>query len=114
MNTPIAAFTLKELVEKLRPARFPGMSGAMAAIVGFILGAHFSEPSISEIAVTSDGFVLARCEGEPTASRFIGSYSDLLRNWQRLLARAELSQRELIEAQALFAAKIGFLGRVTA
>jgi hypothetical protein len=113
MNTtqqPISAYTLKALVQKLRPSRFPGMSGVMAAIVGFVLGARFCDPSIAEIAVTSDGRVLARAEGEHGANRFIGNYVDLLRNWLSLVAAAGLSQREFIEAQSLFAAKIGFFG----
>jgi hypothetical protein len=36
------------------------MSGRMAAIVGYILDAAFSEPRISELVVSSDGYVLAR------------------------------------------------------
>jgi hypothetical protein len=113
MNTPqqpISAYTLKALVHKLRPSRFPGMSGAMAAMVGYVLGARFAEPSITQIAVTSDRVVLARAAGEPSAKRFIGNYNDLLRNWLRLVADAGLSQREFMEAQCLFASKVGFFG----
>ena len=83
----------------------------MAGIVGFIVQAQFTDPEIAEIAVTSDGFVLVRADGEVSANHFIGSYPDLLRNWLRLITAAELSTRELIEAQAAFAAKIGFFGR---
>ncbi len=54
---PISAYSLKSLVEKLRPGRFPGMSAEMAALVGYVLGARFAEPSIKEIAITSDGSV---------------------------------------------------------
>jgi hypothetical protein len=86
------------------------MSAVMAAMVGFILGAHFVDPAISEITVTSDGSVLARADGEAAANRFIGRYADLLRNWLSLVASAGLSQREFIEAQCLFACKVGFLG----
>ena len=53
----------------------------------------------------------SRADGEVSANHFIGRYPDLLRNWLRLIAAAELTTRELIEAQAAFAAKIGFLGR---
>lgn len=55
--------------------------------------------------MTSDGFVLARTEGEVSAKRFIGSYPDLLQNWLRLVGTAGLSKREFIEARASFAAK---------
>jgi len=52
------------LIDKLRPDRFTAMSGRMAAIVGYILGERFADPAISELVVTSDGFVLAQAEGE--------------------------------------------------
>ena len=52
-----------QLVTKLRPDRFPGASGKMVAVVAFILGEHWTDPAISELVVTSDGFVLAQQEG---------------------------------------------------
>jgi len=84
------------LVQKLDPTRFPQMSGVMAAIVGFVVGATFIEPTIAEINVTSDGFVLARPEGDVVAPHFLGRYADLLRNWLCLLATAGLTTTELI------------------
>ena len=55
-----------KLVEKLNPARYPYMSGKMAAIVGCILGESFTEPEIAELVVTSDGYLLALVEqGHP-------------------------------------------------
>lgn len=35
----------------------------MAAIVGYILDERFSDPAITELVVTTDGFVLAQTEG---------------------------------------------------
>lgn len=102
------------LTQKLHPNRFPGMSTAMAAIVGFVIGERFTQPAIAEIVVTSDGLVLARTDGEASETHFIGTYADVLRNWLRLIAVAGLSASELTEAQALFAAKIGFFGREAA
>jgi hypothetical protein len=102
------------LTQKLHPNRFSGMSTAMAAIVGFIIGERFTQPSIAEIVVTSDGLVLARTDGEASETHLIGSYADVLQNWLRLIAVAGLSASELTEAQASFAAKIGFFGRETA
>lgn len=52
------------LAEKLHPDRFTEMSPRMAAVVGYILQERFTEPAIAELVVTSDGFVLARMEGE--------------------------------------------------
>ena len=40
----------------------------MAAIVGYILDERFSEPAISELVVTSDGFVLTQAEDEVGAN----------------------------------------------
>ena len=59
------------LVQKLHPIRSK-MSGVMAVVVGFVLGTTFIEPAIAEIAVTSDGFVLARPEGGEGAPHFWG------------------------------------------
>ena len=86
------------LAQKLHPNRFPGMSGLMAAIVGFVLDRRFSKTAITEIIVTSDGFLLARAEGEVGAHHFIGSHADLTRNWLALLAAAGLTTHEWIEA----------------
>ena len=72
------------------------------------------EPPIAEIVVTSDGFLLARTAGESSANVFIGRYLDLVRNWLGLLAAACLTKDETVEAQLLFAAKIGYFGPTTA
>ena len=106
---------LKErLTQKLHPVRFPRMSGTMAAILGFLLDNQFTDPSIAEIVVTFDGFLLARAPGEVGANRFLGTYADLIRNWQALLACAGLSNTEAVEAESLFAERIGYFGRTTA
>ena len=52
----------------------------MAAIVGYILNERFADPAISELVVTSDGFVLAQTEGEVDAHDMIGEEADLNRN----------------------------------
>jgi hypothetical protein len=56
------------LIDKLRPDRFSAMSGKMAAIVGYILNEPFSDPAISELVVTSDGFVLRARSARTTSS----------------------------------------------
>ena len=85
------------LVEKLRPDRFTAMSGKMAAIVGYILDERFSDPAISELVVTSDGFVLAQTEGEVGANDMIGEEADLNRNLFTLIEAAGLSEEEVRE-----------------
>ncbi len=102
------------LIQKLDPIRFPKMPGVMAAIVGYVLSTTFIEPAIAELAVTSDGFVLAQPEGHAGAPHYLGRYADLLRNWSRLLAAAGLTLAERIEAECLFASRIGYFGPVSA
>ncbi len=85
------------LVDKLRPDRFTAMSGKMAAIVGYILDERFSDPAISELVVTSDGFVLAQTEGDVGANDMIGDEADLNRNLLSLIEAAGLSEEEVRE-----------------
>lgn len=85
------------LIEKLRPERFTEMSGKMAAIVGYILGERFTDPAISELVVTSDGFVLAQSEGEVGANDLIGTEADLNRNLLDLIGAAGLTDEEARE-----------------
>jgi hypothetical protein len=101
------------LARKLHPYRHPEMSGLMSAIVGFAIDAPFGDPRIVEIAVTPDHFILARPEGE-VSSVPVGRYEDLLLAWSALLSAARLTNIERIEAQSLFARRIGFLGAVNA
>jgi hypothetical protein len=83
------------LIDKLRPDRFTAMSGKMAA--GYIVDERFSEPAISEMVVTSDGFVLAQTEGEVGANDMIGEEADLNRNLLTLIEAAGLSDEEIRE-----------------
>lgn len=85
------------LIDKLRPDRFSAMSGKMAAIVGYILNEPFSDPAISELVVTSDGFVLAQSEGEVGANDLIGEEADLNRNLLTLIQAAGLTDDEVRE-----------------
>ena len=117
MTTPAQrspAYVLKDLVRKLSPERFPGMPPTLVAFTGFILGARFCRPYITAVVVTDSEIVPARASGDTDARRVLGSYSDVLRNWRRLITTAGLTQREFMEVQSLFAAKIGFLGPTSA
>jgi len=44
--------TMTTRKSKLNPARFPGMSPFMAAVVGFVLGESFTDPEIAEMVVS--------------------------------------------------------------
>lgn len=88
--------------EKLFPGRFKGMSGKMAAIVGYICDETYTDPAINELVVTSDGFVLIEHVGEVGANTMVGGESDLLRNWNNLLDAAGLTPAERTEAEAAY------------
>ena len=61
------------LSDKLHPQRYPNMSGKMAAVVGYILGEEWSKPRIAELVITSDGWVLARDEGQIGFGTIVGT-----------------------------------------
>ena len=97
---------MDSLKQKLNPSRFPGMSPFMAAIVGYVLGEHFSEPEIAEIKVgEAENVVYFRQVG---SIRFDGlqSLEDLRNNWNRMIDAAGLTTEERKEAVRLFVAKI--------
>jgi hypothetical protein len=58
--------------------------------------------------------VLARSDVDAEAKRVLGSYSDVLHNWIRLVSRAGLTPDEFMAAQSLFAEKVGFVGATNA
>ena len=97
---------MSELIKKLSPQRFPGMSPFMAAIVGYVFGESYTKPEIAEVAVSeSEGLVYIRQSG---AVGFDGiqSLDDLRSNWNRLLDAAGLTAEERREAVHLFTEKI--------
>ena len=91
------------LADRLHPRRFPGMSGRMAAVVGYILGRRWTRPRIAELVVTSDGWVLARNAGHVGFDTIVGSARDMARNWDNLLRAAELTGDERREAGRRYA-----------
>ena len=94
------------LARKLHPRNFTAMSGKMAAIVGYVLGEEFTSPQVAELAVTSDGFVLARRSGDIGCNDWIGEVGDLERNVRNLLEAAELTSDERAEWQRLYTASV--------
>ena len=94
------------LSDKLNPARFPGMSPLMAAIVGYVLDESFTEPTIAELAVSEqENIAYIRQEG---AAGFEGiqNLEDVRNNWNRLLDAAGLNPDERKEAVRLFNEKV--------
>jgi hypothetical protein len=94
------------LADKLNPARFPGMSPMMAAIVGYVLERSFTRPAIAELTVSEqENLVYIRPEG---AAGFDGlqSLEDLRDNWNRLMDAAGLTAEERAEAVRRFAERV--------
>ncbi len=111
MNRSESLAIQKSLHQKLSPARFPNMSRLMAAIVAHVIDARYVSPAITEIVVTSDGFVLIGVEGDVGANQFVGCYQDLFRNWLGLLRVAGLTLQERSTVECAFAGKIGYFGQ---
>ncbi len=87
------------LAEKLHPDRFTDMSGRRAAIVAYVIGEPWTEPAITALSVTSDGFVTTEAE-------FMGEAADLDRNLLNLLVAAELSNEERAEFERLYRERV--------
>lgn len=87
------------LAEKLHPDRFTDMSGKMTAIVAYVLGESWTEPEITALSVTSDGFVT-------TDAEFMGEAADLDRNLLNLLVAAQLTDDERSEFERLYRERV--------
>ena len=97
---------MEEMVRKLNPSRFPGMSPFMAAVVGFILGESFTDPDIAEMTVSeSENLVYIR-QADAVGFDGMESLADLRNNWNRLIDAAGLTPEERREAVRLFNSKI--------
>lgn len=97
---------MSALAEKLHPRRFTEMSPFMAAIVGYVLGESWTDPAITDVAVSeAEDLVYVRKVG---AVGFDGlqSLTDLRNNWNRLLDAADLTLDERGEAVRLFNQRI--------
>ena len=91
------------LAGKLDPLFFPAMPPEFAAIVGFVLDAGYTRPTVCEILLEA-GFVVAVSGDEREA---LLSYESLRANWLELLSAAGITPEERMEAECTFAARIG-------
>ena len=93
-------------VDLLNPARFPGMSPKMGAIMGFLLETKYTDPEITDIHITSDGFAFCSTSDDPFANDMIGSANDMENNLIDLLNAVSLSFIEKKAVMSQFKAKI--------
>ena len=90
------------VIQKLNPARFPGMSPMMAAVVGYVLGESFTQPQIAEIKVSERENLVYIRQSEGVGFDGLQSLEDLRGNWNRLIEVAGLTPEERTEAVRLF------------
>lgn len=99
MQKKSKAILINELREILHPSRFTDMSGMMAAILGYILGVKWTEPAITGLSITSDGFLVSM-------SHFLGAASDLETNIRNLFEVVDLSPEHREVFNELFRDKV--------
>jgi len=82
------------------------MSPLMAAVVGYVLGEHFTDPEIAELTVSeAEGIVYIRKMGG-VGFDGLQSLEDMRNNWNRLLDVAGLTVQERKEAVELLVSKV--------
>lgn len=94
------------LSEKLHPSGFTSMSGKMSAILGFVFGEVWTNPHITELDVTADGFLLARRSDDFFHNSFIGALGDWKQNLRKLFEVAEVTVSEQQEFNLLWDSKV--------
>src|SRR5438874_7391922 len=67
----------QDCARKLRAVQ---VSNHFQAILGCLLGEHWTTPRLLEMVITPDGALLGRCESQPGFSTFLGASEDLLKN----------------------------------
>ncbi len=94
------------LTEKLHPTRFTAMSGKMSAILSYVLSQSWTDPGIQELHITSDGFLMARTDGDIGCNDFIGALADWDANLVRLFEVAEVTPEEQQEFAGLWRQRV--------
>ncbi|MBI3467143.1 MAG: hypothetical protein HY000_29365 [Planctomycetes bacterium] len=82
----------QDAARKLRAVQ---VSPHFQAILGCVLGEHWTTPRLVEMVITPDGHVLGRCEGDVSFKAFLGASEDLLRNIHGVAAVVELDGDEV-------------------
>jgi hypothetical protein len=82
----------RDCARKLRAVQ---VSEHFQAILGCLVGEDWTTPRLAEMAVTADGHVLGRCDGEASFKAFLGASADLVRNIHGVAPVAELDGDEV-------------------
>lgn len=78
-----------------RKLRAVQISDHFQAILGCLLEEDWTTPKMVEMAITPDGHVLGRCDGEAAFRVFLGASEDLIKNIHGVAATAELDGDEI-------------------
>ena len=84
---------MNALAQRLNPGRVR-VSPKFTAVLAFLLDEEWTQPAIIEMAITSDGFVLAGTTEDPLLDDMIGEAEDLDRNLRGVAEAAGLSGKE--------------------
>lgn len=93
----LGASPIRESVSRkiLAVLKHGATSDEFAAILGCLLNQHWTEPRIEELIVTSDGWLLARVEGDIGANDFLGkSIESLHENLGGIAKAGNLTEEE--------------------
>ena len=71
------------------------ISDHFRAILGCILDEDWTTPRLVEMAITPDGHLLGRCEGDASFKAFLGASQDLLQNVRGVASVAQLDGDEV-------------------
>lgn len=82
----------RDCAQKLRAVE---VSEHFQAILGCLLSEDWTTPGLVEMAVTPDGALLGRCDGQPGFSAFLGAVADLIKNIHGVAPVAELDGDEV-------------------
>lgn len=82
----------RDCVRKLHAVE---VSEHFQAILGCLLNEDWTTPRLVEMAVTPDGHLLGRCDGEAAFKVFIGASADPIKNIHGVAPDAELDGDEI-------------------
>ena len=92
---PVPGALHKECVDKLSP-KSVRVSPQFHAMLGALLHQEWTQPVLSSIVITSDGFVLGSRAGDLGCNDFMGAtYSELVQNIRGVAEAVDLSPEAL-------------------
>lgn len=79
----------------VRKLRSVVITDQFRAVLGGLLGQHWSEPRVVELHITPDGHLLGRCDGDADVRVLLGTGDDLIRQLHVAARMARLDGDEI-------------------